>query len=53
MEQLTLLAGIGHWIMADVDWALLGSLLVGSVPGIVIGSLLAATLVLVGGRLLG
>lgn len=63
---LTLIAGIGHWMMGDVNWALLGSLLVGSVPGIVIGSLLAArvpervlrpvlaaTLVLVGGRLLG
>ncbi len=34
---LTLLAGIGHWIMGFVDWPLLGSLLVGSVPGIVIG----------------
>ncbi len=63
---LTLLAGIGHWVMGDVDWGLFGSLLVGSVPGIVLGSLLAArvpepvlrpllaaTLVLVGGRLLG
>ena len=63
---LTLLAGIGHWVMGDVNWGLLGSLLVGSVPGIVVGSLLAtrvpervlrpllaATLVLVGGKLLG
>jgi len=35
---LTLLAGVGHWIMGTVNWPLLGSLLVGSVPGIVLGS---------------
>lgn len=35
---LTLLAGIGHWIMGSVDWPMLGSLLAGSVPGIVVGS---------------
>ena len=39
---LTLLAGIGHWMMGTVNWAVLGSLLVGSFPGIVVGSLLAA-----------
>jgi uncharacterized membrane protein YfcA len=62
---LTLLAGLGHWMMGTVDWALLASLLTGSVPGIIIGSLLAArmpdgvlrpilaaTLALVGGKLL-
>jgi hypothetical protein len=38
---LTLLAGIGHWLMGSVDWRLLVSLLCGSIPGIVIGSLLA------------
>jgi uncharacterized membrane protein YfcA len=38
---LTLLAGIGHWMMGSVDWRLLVSLLCGSIPGIVIGSLLA------------
>jgi hypothetical protein len=61
---LTLLAGVGHWYLGSVDWALLTSLLTGSVPGIVVGSylsahvpdavlrpILAATLVLVGGRL--
>jgi hypothetical protein len=35
---LTLVAGIGHWIMGTVDWHLMGSLLVGSLPGILIGS---------------
>jgi hypothetical protein len=35
---LTLLAGIGHWWLGDLNAALLGSLLVGSIPGIIIGS---------------
>jgi len=35
---LTLVAGIGHATLGNVEWALLGSLLVGSVPGIWIGS---------------
>ena len=35
---LTLVAGIGHWQLGSIDWALLVSLLIGSVPGIVIGS---------------
>jgi uncharacterized membrane protein YfcA len=35
---LTLVAGTGHWIAGAVDWHLMGSLLVGSLPGIVIGS---------------
>ena len=39
---LTLIAGLGHWYLGAVDWALLASLLTGSIPGIVIGSLLAA-----------
>ncbi|HZZ88393.1 MAG TPA: sulfite exporter TauE/SafE family protein [Caulobacteraceae bacterium] len=39
---LTLLAGIGHWMMGDVNWQLLVSLLCGSIPGIIGGSLLAA-----------
>jgi uncharacterized membrane protein YfcA len=39
---LTLLAGLGHWMMGTVDFRLLISLLTGSIPGIVIGSLLAA-----------
>ena len=36
---LTLIAGFGHWLMGSVDFHLLGSLLVGSIPGIVVGSL--------------
>jgi uncharacterized membrane protein YfcA len=61
---LTLIAGAGHWMLGSVDWALLASLLVGSIPGIAIGSMLssrapeallrhvlAATLVLVGAKL--
>jgi hypothetical protein len=39
---LTFLAGIGHWWLGTVDFGLLGSLLIGSVPGIIIGSLLAS-----------
>ncbi len=38
---LTLLAGFGHWQMGDVDTHLLGRLLLGSIPGILIGSFLA------------
>jgi uncharacterized membrane protein YfcA len=61
---LTLVAGAGHWMLGTVNWHLLGSLLVGSVPGIIIGSLaatrtpdlvlrpiLAVTMILVGSRL--
>jgi hypothetical protein len=61
---LTLLAGIGHWMLGLTDLGLLGSLLVGSIPGIILGSyaapripdaalryILAGTLFLVGGRL--
>ena len=62
---LTLIAGIGHWLYGAVDFGLMGSLLVGSIPGVVIGSLvatkvsdkvlrpfLAMTLLVVGARLL-
>ena len=35
---LTLVAGIGHWATGAIDWGLLGVLLVGSLPGILIGS---------------
>jgi uncharacterized protein len=35
---LTLVAGIGHWALGSVDWHLMGVLLLGSLPGIVIGS---------------
>ncbi len=61
---LTLIAGLGHLALGSVDLSLLGSLLVGSVPGIIVGSqlavrisdqilrpILAGTLVLVGTKL--
>lgn len=35
---LTLLAGVGHAYMGTVDYVLLGSLLLGSLPGIYLGS---------------
>jgi uncharacterized protein len=62
---LTLVAGLGHWLFGSVDWHLLVSLLVGSLPGIYLGSqfvgripetllrfLLAAVLLIVGGKLI-
>ena len=39
---LTLIAGLGHWYLGSVDWAMLGSLLVGSLPGIALASSLAS-----------
>ncbi|MEO6225302.1 MAG: sulfite exporter TauE/SafE family protein [Sphingomicrobium sp.] len=38
---LTLIAGIGHWLMGSVDFTLMFALLAGSIPGIIIGSLLS------------
>jgi uncharacterized protein len=38
---LTLLAGAGHWYFGSINWWLLSTLLIGSIPGIVIGSYLA------------
>jgi uncharacterized membrane protein YfcA len=38
---LTLIAGIGHWLMGSVDLTLMAALLAGSIPGIILGSLLA------------
>ncbi|WP_060483915.1 sulfite exporter TauE/SafE family protein [Pseudomonas sp. NBRC 111123] len=38
---LTLVAGIGHAGMGNMDWSLLGYLLLGSLPGIYMGSHLA------------
>lgn len=62
---LTMVAGMGHLWMGNVDLPLLGQLLLGSIPGIVIGSLvgtrtselflrraIAAVLVAVGAKLL-
>jgi uncharacterized protein len=61
---LTLIAGVGHWMMGSVDWHIIVSLLAGSLPGIFIGSysavrvperalrvVLAATLFVVAGRI--
>ncbi len=39
---LTLVAGLGHWLLGSVDWALLGALLLGSLPGIWLGTQLSA-----------
>lgn len=62
---LTAVAGIGHWMLGSVDWVLLGSLLLGSLPGIWLGShvstrvpdrvlrpLLATMLILIGTRMI-
>jgi len=35
---LTAVAGFGHWSLGHVDFALLGTLLIGSLPGIWVGS---------------
>ena len=39
---LTLIAGMGHWLMGSIDLRLMGSLLIGSIPGIIAGSLLGS-----------
>jgi uncharacterized membrane protein YfcA len=39
---LTAVAGFGHWTLGNVDFVLLSSLLVGSFPGIWVGSHLSA-----------
>lgn len=62
---LTLVAGLGHWWLGSIDWSLLGALLLGSLPGIWVGShisakvpdrilrpILASMLVLVGAKLI-
>jgi uncharacterized protein len=38
---LTLVAGLGHWVIGSVDWSIVGSLLLGSLPGIYLGSQLS------------
>jgi uncharacterized membrane protein YfcA len=61
---LAFIAGMGHWVLGDINVPLLLSLLVGSLPGIMIGSyyvvhlperllrqIMAVTLILVAGRL--
>jgi uncharacterized membrane protein YfcA len=39
---LALVAGAGHWYLGSVDFKLLLALLVGSIPGVVLGSLLSS-----------
>ena len=39
---LTLIAGIGHWLLGSVNGGLLLSLLIGSIPGVIIGSLITS-----------
>ncbi len=41
---LTLIGGMGYWFIGEIDWSMLLALLVGSIPGIVVGSLLAPKL---------
>jgi uncharacterized protein len=41
---LTLVAGVGHWLIGSVDVGMLGLLLTGSIPGIILGSLAAPRL---------
>jgi uncharacterized protein len=61
---LTLVAGIGHWFIGSIDVVLLVSLLIGSIPGVIVGSyasarvpdkvlrpVLASTLAVVGAKL--
>ena len=38
---LTLIAGIGHWLMGSVNFVLMAALLAGSIPGIIVGSMVA------------
>jgi uncharacterized membrane protein YfcA len=38
---LTAIAALGHWWLGSINWELLATLLLGSLPGITIGSLLA------------
>ena len=62
---LTMLSGLGHWWLGNVDCVLLGTLLSGSLPGVFVGShvahrlperalrpTLAGMLVLVGAKLM-
>jgi len=39
---LTLIAGAGHWWLGSVDFHMLGSLLVGSIPAIIVMSIVSA-----------
>ncbi len=41
---LTLIGGMGYWMIGEIDWGILLALLAGSIPGIIAGSLLAPKL---------
>jgi uncharacterized membrane protein YfcA len=41
---LTLVAGLGHWFLGSINWPLMLSLLLGSIPGVVVGSSLSSFL---------
>jgi uncharacterized membrane protein YfcA len=41
---LTAIAALGHWWIGSIDWHLLATLLLGSIPGITIGSLAARSI---------
>lgn len=62
---LSLVGGIGYWLLGAIEWRLLGCLLIGSLPGILVGSylstrvpdrvlrlLLSGTLIAIAGKLL-
>jgi uncharacterized membrane protein YfcA len=38
---LTAIAAIGHWWLGSINWVLLVTLLIGSIPGIILGSMAA------------
>jgi uncharacterized membrane protein YfcA len=39
---LTMVAGIGHWLLGSVDWQIFIALIFGSIPGVLLGSYAAA-----------
>jgi hypothetical protein len=38
---LTLVAGVGHWFLGTIDWQIFATLILGSIPGVLIGSYFA------------
>lgn len=39
---LAFVAGAGHWLIGDVNFVLLANLLIGSIPGVIVGSMLSS-----------